>query len=82
MHAFRMIIVLLLCTLMGCTTYHPRPLNTEDLNKALATPDKKQIAKQATLLNHPRIPPSRIDFSKGTRRFSCFNKSRFESIKS
>lgn len=48
----------------GCAVYHPRPLCTNDLNKALAMPDKKQMAYQATLLNHPRIPPLEINFSK------------------
>ena len=64
MQLLRMIILLLSSLPMGCTMYHPRPLNTEDLNKALSTPDEKQIAKKATLINHPRIPPTRIDFSK------------------
>ncbi len=49
---------------IGCSTYQPRPLNTVDLNRALATPDKAKIAQQATILNHPRIPPLSIDFSK------------------
>jgi len=66
MQLFRIIIFSFLFALLlvGCSTYQPRPLNTVDLTKALATPDKKQIAQQATLLNHPRIPPINIDFSR------------------
>ncbi|MHB1947571.1 MAG: hypothetical protein ACYCQI_05600 [Gammaproteobacteria bacterium] len=49
---------------VGCSTYQPRPLNTADLNKALSGFDKKDASQQATLLNHPRISPITIDFSK------------------
>ncbi len=66
MQLFRTIIFIsfAVLSLIGCSTYQPRPLNTADLTRTLATPDKKQIAQQATLLNHPRISPIYIDFSK------------------
>ncbi len=48
----------------SCSTYQPRPLNAADLNKALSGFNKKVVVQQATLLNHPRIPPISINFSK------------------
>jgi outer membrane protein TolC len=49
---------------IGCSTYQPRPLNTADLNRALSGFNKKEVAQQANLLNHPRISAISINFSK------------------
>jgi cobalt-zinc-cadmium efflux system outer membrane protein len=58
------VIALLITVLEGCVTYQSRPLNATDLANALTTSDKKQLVQQATLLNHPRIPPVALNFSK------------------
>jgi len=57
-------IMLVGASMVGCSTYHPRPLNTADLTKTLACFEQEQWVEQATLLNHPRIPPVKLDFSK------------------
>ena len=54
---------LLALLLTSCSTYAPRPLNSADLMNALSQ-EKNKISQQATLLNHSRIPPIRIDFTK------------------
>jgi cobalt-zinc-cadmium efflux system outer membrane protein len=56
--------ILLPLVLTGCATYHARPLNTTDLAKTLSASAKKELAQEATLLNHPRIAPISLDFSK------------------
>lgn len=58
------ILGLMLVFIFGCTMYHPRPLNINDLTNALSTPDKNDLRRQATFLNHPRIPPVQLDFTK------------------
>lgn len=66
MQLVRMTIIFLMPALLltGCQTYQPRPLNIADLNRVLVMPNKTQLARQATLLNHPRISPVSIDFSQ------------------
>lgn len=65
MRIVRTILLIIINLLMAsCSTYQSRPLNTADLNKALSGFNKKEVAQQATLLNHPRIPSVSINFSK------------------
>ena len=64
MHFLRIVIFIVPFLFIGCSTYQPRPLNTADLNRALSGFNKKEVAQQANLLNHPRISPISINFSK------------------
>ena len=50
--------------LAGCAAYHPKPLDGERLDSALAVPDNVTLAQEAARLRHPRIPPIVLDFSK------------------
>ncbi|MCL5965901.1 MAG: TolC family protein [Deltaproteobacteria bacterium] len=50
--------------LAGCAAYHPKPLDGERLDSALAVPDNVTLAQEAARLRHPRIPPIALDFSQ------------------
>ena len=49
---------------VGCAAYRPAPLTDRGLDEAIAAPDKKELAREAARLRHPRIQPVTLDFSK------------------
>lgn len=53
-----------LLALSGCAAYRPAPLDEARLDQALAAPAPEWLAWQAVHLQHPRIPPITLDFSK------------------
>ncbi len=48
----------------GCATYRPKPLDDARLARALSSPDRNEMVRRAAGLDHPRLSPLKLDFSK------------------
>jgi outer membrane protein TolC len=51
-------------TLCGCASYTPLPLSNSDVEQALKSPDRAALVSAAATLQHPRLAPVTLDFSK------------------
>jgi outer membrane protein TolC len=47
----------------GCALYHPKPLAAPDVEGILESPDRLELGQKAQKLNHPLLPPVKLDFS-------------------
>jgi cobalt-zinc-cadmium efflux system outer membrane protein len=56
--------VLLGMSAAGCVRYHAEPLEPATLDTALAAPPHDVLAREAAALQHPRLRPVTLDFSK------------------
>jgi outer membrane protein, heavy metal efflux system len=59
------LILILILTLTGCATYHPKPLTQDAVEKALAPPALDTIAIQAQMIHHPLLRPVTFDLHNG-----------------
>jgi outer membrane protein TolC len=50
--------------LPGCATYQTKPLEDAELHRELAVPDTAMLAQAAAKLEHPRLRPVLVEFSK------------------
>lgn len=46
----------------GCTIYHPQPLAAADVESILESPDRVDLTRKAQQLQHPLLPPVKLDF--------------------
>jgi hypothetical protein len=46
----------------GCTFYHAQPLASPDVESILDSPDRATLSDQAAKLQHPLLPPIKLDF--------------------
>jgi cobalt-zinc-cadmium efflux system outer membrane protein len=53
-----------LMMMAGCTFYHPQPLAAPDVEAILDSPDRNALTDQAAQLQHPLLPPIKLDFSQ------------------
>lgn len=50
--------------LTACATYVAKPLNGADVDAVLRSPDRSALARSAAELDHPRLSPIPVDFSR------------------
>ncbi len=50
--------------LAGCSTYHPKPLEPDAIEKALQIPAAAALTQQAAAFEHPILQPVRLDPSR------------------
>ncbi len=53
-----------LMAMAGCTFYHAQPLAAPDVESILDSPDRTVLTDQAAKLQHPLLPPIKLDFSQ------------------
>src|SRR4051794_26030631 len=49
----------------GCARYEAKPLNDENVERELATPDAQTLQMQASQLHNPMLRPVDVDLSRG-----------------
>jgi cobalt-zinc-cadmium efflux system outer membrane protein len=60
----KLFVVMLSLILAGCVSHRPKPLDDTNITQALASPNKDELVREGAMLDHPRLPPLRLDFSK------------------
>ena len=58
-------ILLILAVVFGCAKYQSKPLTSEAVEQALATPEISVLKVEARSLNHPILKPIEIDDRDG-----------------
>ena len=64
MHGLRKITLLILPLLAGCASYESKPLLSDELDQRMQPPSHETLAQNAAKLQHPRLSPIKLDFSK------------------
>lgn len=62
---FKYIILLLVVGVTGCQSYHPVPLDSTSVQRALKPPDERTLELAAQQLHHPLLKPVQLDFNAG-----------------
>ena len=62
---FKCISLLLIVGVTGCQSYHPVPLDSGSVQRALKSPDEQALQLAAQKLHHPLLQPVPLDFNAG-----------------